>query len=127
MRCLGLATRCAEIQPAADGTRSVTTVYSRGTECRTSCVRACGLVMICSSLGKNACAALSPPNSRSMRTSFGLGEAAAHPVGLHALLGPEPLVLVEVRLPGAEVPDDVLDVDGGHVSSSDRQNIRLRR
>ena len=40
-----------------------------------------------------------------------LGDAAAHPVGLHALLGPETLVLVEVRLPGAEVPAGVLDVD----------------
>src|SRR5215467_2142119 len=43
-----------------------------------------------------------------------LGEAAADPVGLHALLGAEPLVLVEVGLPSAEVLDGVLDVDGGH-------------
>src|SRR6516165_2371155 len=56
-----------------------------------------------------------------------LGDAAAHPVGLHALLGAEPLVLVEVRLPGVEVLDGVLDVDGGHVSSSARQKTRLRR
>src|SRR6516225_11649677 len=55
-----------------------------------------------------------------------LGDAAAHPVGLHALLGPEPLVLVEVRLPSVEVLDGVLDVDGGHVSSWDRQKTRLR-
>src|SRR6516225_7116266 len=55
-----------------------------------------------------------------------LGDAAAHPVGLHPLLGTEPLVLVEVRLPGVEVPDGVLDVDGGHVSSSDRCKTRLR-
>src|SRR5580693_7229932 len=56
-----------------------------------------------------------------------LGDAAAHPVGLHALLGTEPLVLVEVRLPGVEVPDGVLDVDSGHGSSSDRWKTRLRR
>src|SRR5215813_8050941 len=56
-----------------------------------------------------------------------VGDAAAHPVGLHALLGTEPLVLVEVRLPGVEVLDGVLDVDGGHVSSSDRWKTRLRR
>src|ERR1700731_288815 len=56
-----------------------------------------------------------------------LGDAAAHSVGLHALLGAEPLVLVEVRLPGVEVLDGVLDVDGGHVSSSDRWKTRLRR
>src|SRR5215469_1187883 len=43
-----------------------------------------------------------------------LGEAAAHSLGLHPLLGTEPLVLVEVRLPGVEVLDGVLDVDGGH-------------
>src|SRR5258707_1655674 len=43
-----------------------------------------------------------------------LGDAAAHSVGLHALLGTEPLVLVEVRLPGVEVLDGVLDVNGGH-------------
>src|SRR5580700_6558094 len=55
------------------------------------------------------------------------GDAAAHSVGLHALLGTEPLVLVEVRLPGVEVLDGVLDVDGGHVSSSDRLNTSLRR
>src|SRR5690348_14054270 len=56
-----------------------------------------------------------------------LGEAAAHPVGLHALLGTEPLVLVEVRLPGVEVLNGVLDVDGGHVCSWDRWKTRLRR
>src|SRR5215469_10649739 len=56
-----------------------------------------------------------------------LGEAPAHPVGLHALLGAEPLVLVEVRLPGVEVLDGVLDVDGGHVFSSDRRKTRLPR
>src|SRR5215472_2160123 len=56
-----------------------------------------------------------------------VGDAAADPVGLHALLGTEPLVLVEVRLPGVEVLDGVLDVDGGHVSSSDRWKTRLRR
>src|SRR6516225_7331632 len=56
-----------------------------------------------------------------------LGDAAAHSVGLHSLLGTEPLVLIEVRLPGVEVLDGVLDVDGGHVSSSDRQKTRLRR
>src|SRR5690242_7155360 len=49
-----------------------------------------------------------------------VGDAAAHPVGLHALVGTEPLVLVEVRLPGVEILNGVLDVDGGHVSSSDR-------
>src|SRR5512135_608853 len=56
-----------------------------------------------------------------------LGDVAAHSVGLHALLGTEPLVLVEVRLPGAEVLDGVLDVDGGHVSSLGRWKTRLRR
>ena len=43
-----------EGQPVADGTRSVTMSYSRGTECCTSCVWACGLLMICSSLGTKA-------------------------------------------------------------------------
>src|SRR5690348_11260941 len=56
-----------------------------------------------------------------------IGEAAAHSVGLHALLGTEPFVLVEVRLPGVVVLDGVLDVNGGHVSSSDRWKTRLRR
>src|SRR5215469_8979819 len=56
-----------------------------------------------------------------------LGDAAAHPVGLHALLGTEPLVLIEVCLPDVEVLDGILDVDGGHVSSSDRWKTRLRR
>src|SRR5215469_12071561 len=55
------------------------------------------------------------------------GDAAAHPVGLHALLGTEPLVLIEVHLPGVEVLDGVLDVDGGHVSSSDWWKTSLRR
>src|SRR5262252_9521231 len=55
------------------------------------------------------------------------GDAAAHSVGLHAVLGTESLVLVEVRLPGVEVADGVLDVDGGHVSSLDRWKTRLRR
>src|SRR5579859_450019 len=56
-----------------------------------------------------------------------LGDAAAHSVGLHSLLGTEPVVLVEVRLPCVEVPDGVLDVDGGHVSSSNRLKTRLRQ
>src|SRR5215471_11902823 len=56
-----------------------------------------------------------------------LGDAAAHPIGLHALLGAEPLVPIEVHFPAAEVLDGVLDVDGGHVSSSDRWKTRLRR
>src|SRR5690348_1603443 len=56
-----------------------------------------------------------------------IGEAAAHSVGLHALLGTEPFVLVEVRLPGVVVLDGVLDVNGGHVSSSDGWKTRLRR
>src|SRR5215469_9361788 len=56
-----------------------------------------------------------------------VGDAAAHPVGLHALLGTEPHVFVEVGLPGVEVSDGVLDVDGGHVSASDRLKTRLRR
>src|SRR6516162_56520 len=55
------------------------------------------------------------------------GDASAHSVGLHAVLGTESLVLVEVRLPGVEVLDGVLDVNGGHVSSWDGWNTRLRR
>jgi len=51
---------------------------------------------------------------------LGLGDPPADPVREHALVGAEPLVLVEVRLPGVEVANLVLDVHGGgaHDSSS---------
>ena len=95
---MSLATRSAEISRSPTGTRSVTTAYSRGTECRTSCVWACGLRMICSEFGKERLRGNLVTELQIDEELARLRDAAAHSVGLHALLGTEPLVLVEVRL-----------------------------